>query len=256
MAAMKALAWLESVLQELVERPQWLLTPNHIHPLAIAAAITRALESQTLPLGDRVVAPNEFTVHLQSDDFEQIATVRRTLERELGMYVARAADERHLTLPARPLVGFVADDSVRPGAVEVVSAFGEAPAPPAPPTRIASLAGFTERIAPGALGPYAPPGGHAGLELLGDDGGVARVFALDAPIITIGRRAGNEVALLDLEVSRQHARIDFVSPRYFLTDLGSTNGTWLNGQPVRGRQLLHDGDLIELGRQRLRFREG
>ncbi len=240
-----------------MERPQWLLTPKRLHPLELAAAITRALEAQVLPVGDLVVAPNEFDLHLHPSDLDLFAPVRRTLERELAMYVSRATDERHLRLSAAPAVRFVADETVRAGTVEVVARFGEAE----PQTITAGqgglpVAGFTERILPESVGPYRTPSAdQAALDLLGDDGRVLRSFPLDAPIITIGRRTGNEIALLDLEVSRQHARIDFVPPRYYLTDLGSTNGTWLNGEPVRGRRPLHNGDLIELGRQRLRFRE-
>jgi hypothetical protein len=260
LGVMRALERLEAILQDLVERPQWLLTPRRFHPLALASAVTRAFEEQVLPLGDRVVAPNEFTVRLHPDDFGQLAPLQRTLERELALYVGRAADERRLTLPAPPTVTLTPDEAVRPGDVAVQAVFGEAPAvaPAATVARRLPASGFTERIPrPTGGQPFAPPpNGRARLELLSESGGVVRAFPLDAPMVTIGRRSGNDIALLDLEVSRQHARIDFVPPRYYVSDLGSTNGTRLNGRPVVGRQALSNGDVIELGRQRLRFRQG
>jgi hypothetical protein len=253
---MKALARLEAIIQDLVERPQWLLSPRRVHPLEIAAAITRSLESQVLPLGDRVVAPNHFIVRLHPEDHEQFTAVRRTLERELGMYVRRAADERGLSLPAPPVVEFAAESAVHAGEIRVEASFDEAPAPE-PAAAPSVVAGFTERMdrngvaaAPSAM---AAPAGVSRLELLADGNRVLRTYLLDADIITIGRRSGNDIALLDLEVSRQHARIDFVSPHFYVSDLGSTNGTRVNGRSIKGRHALSDGDVIEMGGQRLRF---
>jgi hypothetical protein len=171
------------------------------------------------------------------------------------MYVTRAAGERGLSLPAAPVVGFASDTGVRVGDVNVLPTFDEAPEAVMRPS--ATIAGgFTERMErQSALG--APPA-HAPsrLELLTDGDRVLRSYILDAPIITIGRRSGNDIALLDLEVSRQHARIDFVEPRYYVSDLGSTNGTRVNGKLIKGRHPLNDGDTIEMGSQRLRFRNG
>ncbi len=254
MSAMKALSWLESVLQDLAERPQWLLMPKRTHPLALAAAITRSLEAQVLPLGDRVVAPNEFSVHLHPGDIAQFAPVHRTLERELAMYVGRAAQERGLSLTGLPVVCIVGDDTVKQGTVDVEAAFVDASPPATTDDGPWPVAGFTERIEPSR--PRAAPvaGNLPSLELLSASGQPVRTFVLESPIVTLGRRSGNDIPLLDLEVSRQHARIDYVPPRYYVSDLGSTNGTLLNGQPVRGRVALNDGDVIELGHQRLRFR--
>lgn len=254
MGRMKALARLEAIIQELVERPQWLLSSRRVHPLQVAAEITRALEGQVLPLGDRVIGPNRYEVRMHPEDFEQFASVRRTLERELAMYVARAADERGVALPAAPVVGFASDTAVRAGEVKVIATFDEAPEQVVPPASLA--AGFTERMDRDGVPPLKPSGNGSHLELLADGDRVLRSYAIDAPIITIGRRSGNDIALLDLEVSRQHARIDFVDPRYYVSDLGSTNGTRVNGRLVKGRQALNDGDVIEMGSQRMRFRNG
>lgn len=262
---MKALARLEAILQELAEGPQRLLTPRGPHPVDLANAITRAFEGKVLPVGDRVIAPNEFSIRLHPGDLERLSGVADALERELALYIGRAAEERRVALPAPPRVSLTADDGMRPGGVEVEARFGEAPPPPSPrtprPTRMSipepAVAGFTERIDRRAAVPAAPPDpGRAALELLAENGRVLRAIRLDGPIVTIGRRSGNDIALLDLEVSRQHARIDFVSPRHYISDLGSTNGTRVNGRTVQGRQPLRDGDVIEIGHQRLRFRQG
>lgn len=85
------------------------------------------------------------------------------------------------------------------------------------------------------------------------DGVVTKEFPLDKPDLTIGRRAGNDVRLDDIAVSGQHARVTVVPNRYlegaedvFLEDLGSTNGTQVNGQRVERVRLNHN-DLIQIG---------
>ncbi|MFN0095602.1 MAG: FHA domain-containing protein [Dehalococcoidia bacterium] len=64
----------------------------------------------------------------------------------------------------------------------------------------------------------------------------------------IGRAAPCEIAIPSLQVSREHARIRFRDGVYLLEDLGSRNGTLVNGRPARiGGQILEDGDIILLG---------
>lgn len=68
----------------------------------------------------------------------------------------------------------------------------------------------------------------------------------------IGRRVENEIRLDDPTVSGRHAQIVWIYDAPYLQDLGSTNGSFVNDQRV-GRQELHDGDVIRVGRQELRF---
>jgi signal transduction histidine kinase/pSer/pThr/pTyr-binding forkhead associated (FHA) protein len=79
----------------------------------------------------------------------------------------------------------------------------------------------------------------------------ARTEVGDAPV-GIGRGARNEVRVLDTEASRQHAVVEFRDGRYTITDRNSSNGTFVNGAPVRTRELV-DGDQIQLGRTVILF---
>ncbi len=78
-----------------------------------------------------------------------------------------------------------------------------------------------------------------------------RVDVDEAPV-GLGRGPQNELRLLDTEASRTHARIVFKDGHFTLTDLGSSNGTFVNGRVVRNHPLL-DGDQIQIGRSVLLF---
>ncbi len=76
---------------------------------------------------------------------------------------------------------------------------------------------------------------------------IGKVFPLEAPELTIGRESTNNIPINDVEVSRKHARLELRGNAYVIQDLGSTNGTFINGQRVTGPQALNPGDSISLG---------
>jgi len=253
---MKALARLESFIQELVERPAWLLTHRRLHPIEIAAALTRALESDALPLADRVLAPDSYAIQLHPGDYAQFMSVRQTLEREYAGYLTRLAQERGLTMNAPVSTSIVESRAVRAGAVAVATRFSEeaSPAMTTPGRRVPRAPGVTETVAAPPPRPVAT--GVASLEVLGQDGAVLRRQPLGGDGLAIGRRSSSGLMLPDPEVSREHARIDYIPPRYFVRDLQSMNGTVVNGRRIDQPHPLTDGDLIEVGHSRLRFRVG
>lgn len=75
------------------------------------------------------------------------------------------------------------------------------------------------------------------------------VYALDSDQISIGRDSSTEIPVNDAEVSRRHARLTFQGGKYVLEDLGSTNGTFVNGQRLTGPRVLKSGEVISLGEQ-------
>lgn len=84
--------------------------------------------------------------------------------------------------------------------------------------------------------------------LVGSSGLVlGREYALDAPVVTIGRRDENMVVIKDPTVSRKHAEILREGDALYIVDKGSTSGITVNGQLISGRQSLRDGDRIGIG---------
>lgn len=74
-----------------------------------------------------------------------------------------------------------------------------------------------------------------------------KVLDLSTNEVTMGRDTNNEFVVNDAEVSRKHARVSLQGGNYVLEDLGSTNGTFIEGQRLMGPHVLRPGDLILLG---------
>jgi len=88
--------------------------------------------------------------------------------------------------------------------------------------------------------------------ILTEEGERGREFCLARPHVTIGRGSVNDIALADLKASRCHMRLECSNDGCTIIDLGSVNGTRLNGSPVE-RAVLQAGDVISVGRSSLRF---
>lgn len=77
-------------------------------------------------------------------------------------------------------------------------------------------------------------------------------FELSREYTTIGRKSDNDIQIDNLAVSGHHARVIKILSDYFLEDLDSTNGTSVNGSPVK-KHPLSNGDSIDIGKHQLRF---
>lgn len=74
-----------------------------------------------------------------------------------------------------------------------------------------------------------------------------KAYELTQAVITIGRDYSNEIVINDPEVSRKHARLTAQTGGYIIEDMGSTNGTFVNGQRLLGPHLLRAGEVIAFG---------
>ena len=88
--------------------------------------------------------------------------------------------------------------------------------------------------------------------ILSLDGMVLREYPLTKERTTIGRKPHNDIVIDNLAVSGEHAMIMTILNDSFLEDLGSTNGTLVNGQPVK-KHFLQNNDVIELGKYKLKY---
>jgi dipeptidyl aminopeptidase/acylaminoacyl peptidase len=119
------------------------------------------------------------------------------------------------------------------------------PEPAADPKRTVSLQAVpTEQITSGT--------GIAALLTFETGPFAGRIIAVPSQMITVGRAPDNDVVVGDPATSGHHGRIDVRGGAFWVSDLGSTNGTLVNGEPVIEKQL-SDGDLISIGQSTIRF---
>lgn len=76
---------------------------------------------------------------------------------------------------------------------------------------------------------------------------VGAIYPLEGELISIGRDAANTIPINDAEISRRHARLQFQGGKYVIEDLGSTNGTHVNGQRIVSAYVLKAGDVVSFG---------
>src|SRR5712691_2158104 len=88
--------------------------------------------------------------------------------------------------------------------------------------------------------------------ILSMDALILKEITLSKERTTIGRKPHNDIQIDNLPVSREHAVIVTILQDSFLEDLGSTNGTVVNGQPVK-KHFLQNNDIIELGKYKLKY---
>lgn len=95
--------------------------------------------------------------------------------------------------------------------------------------------------------------------VLSQDGVVTREFVVTDSILTIGRKAQNDIQIEDISVSGSHARVLVEQNFYmetlkdvYIEDTGSTNGTYVNGAKIKKHMLRH-GDVIQIGRHDFKF---
>jgi len=252
---MRPLSGVERLLERLVERPAARLFGTQLRPVHVLRRIERQMEGGTVESGGRHVAPDRFTVRLNPDDLPAL----EPLDVVTGDLASRAlafARARNLILLERPRVAIHPDASIRRGEVEVEAVMHAAAAD--------ARAAGSNRVGPTVHDPAEEPveglGGAAGTRVyaipvattprallrITEPGGRQRSVALDGRTMRIGRASECEIALDDPQVSRQHARLQSRNGVLVLADVGSTNGTRVNGERIR-EVALGVGDRIEVG---------
>ncbi len=217
-----------------------------VQPAEIATKLERSMEgNKTIGVG-KVFAPNTYEAALNPRDHEAFERYLVSLERELSSYLNERARELGLTLITRPKVKLVASPNVRPGSVQVQSWLQDLES-----VESENQVEFTQPIE--ILRQRAKPRDiqSASLTVVAGRKNGER-YQLPPGRVRLGRGTENQVVLDDSRVSRQHAEIFLRGSEWYLRDLGSTNGTYVNGYGIRERAL-ESGDRVSLGGVELVF---
>jgi hypothetical protein len=249
---MSVLRSLESKIAGLVEGTFSRAFRSEVRPVEIARKLAREMEEHKSFSVSRTYAPNEYRVFLSPRDRERFSTYEGALAAELAGYLLEHARRERLTLLSRPVIEFETDARLGLGEFGIQTGVVQ-PAEEADQAAAREESGRTMIYS--NAGRLAEPleeraQAHAQTALLMVDGRRVEVGPAGA---TIGRSRQCDVVLGDPNVSRQHAEIRPRGGSWVLTDLGSTNGSSLNGRRIDGPEVIRPGDEIELGTATIRF---
>ncbi|MGI6491582.1 MAG: DUF3662 domain-containing protein [Peptococcaceae bacterium] len=220
---------------------------GRVQPVDIAKKLAREMRDCRRVSISNVYVPNIYTVFLNPEDHADIEPLRKTLAKELEDYVAKKAAEKRYTLTGQPAIKFAVEQALPAGGLRVDSEFSEDPGEKEGPEPEEKPIEQTQPFQPVKNGTLLEaPAVSYGMLLMDSGPDQGKVFKLTAPVIVVGRGEGCDIVLHDDSVSRRHARLERHRNQYKIVDLGSTNGTVVNGIRI-GMKLLETGDKLQLG---------
>jgi hypothetical protein len=247
---MGILSRVEAFLERFLEAPAGRLGAS-IQPVSLAKRIERAMDTNKTYGDAGVIVPNHYALHLNPADYAAFESYRSSLEDDLAHgVIARARHERY-TLVARPRVTILSDEGTRRGEIQVAANVVDERGGTAPEAKPMAASSDTMVYArPSAES--APESARRAYLLVSTRGSRPVQFDLGGPLIGIGRASDNDVIVDDPMVSRHHCQLKLQHGAYGFTDLGSRNGSLVNGQPVT-EIALGPGDIIRIGDTEVEF---
>ena len=238
----------ESILERFLEAPAGRLGAS-IQPVSLAKRIERAMDTNKTYGDAGVIVPNHYDLHLHPADFEAFASYRTSLEDDLAHGVLSRARHERYSLVARPRVRIVSDDGTRRGEIRVAANVADERG-----ERVADVmpASSDTMVFDRPSGGDAPDSARRAYLLVSTRGSRPVQFDLGGHLIGIGRASDNDVIVDDPMVSRHHCQLRLQHGAYGFADLGSRNGSSVNGQPV-SQVALGPGDVIRIGDTEIEF---
>jgi hypothetical protein len=278
---MSVLRTIESKIEGLFEGVFGRAFRTHVQPVELARKLAKEMDGHRSVSVSRVYVPNEYTVYLSSADRQQFASYEGSLVGELQEYLTEHARREAYALLTPPRVRFAVDDDLAVGEFGIATRVAQpedgvpslpAPAEPTPPRSVSIQAAPSPvPVIPPAPVPDATPSAtmiYRSREQAADlpesapaaeperelvtltlDG---RAHPITSRGVVIGRSRECDLRVADGNASRRHAEVVQDGTTYVVVDLGSTNGTELNGRRIT-REKLTDGDRITIGATNLVF---
>ncbi|MCP4435170.1 MAG: DUF3662 domain-containing protein [Actinomycetia bacterium] len=211
----------ENRLERAVEGTVSRIFRGGLKPVEFGRKLVREMDGhRSVSVSGATIVPNAYRFGVAEQDLEQFADIQQTLVRELADAAREHARDEGYGFVGPVEVAIDADSTVRSGVLTVEGRFveGEGATPPG-----SLLLSTGDRV---PLGEYA---------------------------VTIGRHHDSVIVLADPNVSRNHAEIAPSGDGFVVTDLGSTNGTRVNGTKIVGPHQLVDGDEVRFGNTAMHF---
>jgi hypothetical protein len=230
---------LEERISSMVESAIQRLAGLQFSPADVASKLARAMsEGVRRSQEGKPFAPDCYALTFNADDAKSLLQGTPDLNEDLARGMLDVAKACDYLVFREPVVTIAVDPTLQPHEMRVVAWHSTAPLD------------YTQDLAPDTptTGSVKLP---SGAYLIVDG---KRHFALNHPVINIGRRLDNQLILDDLRVSRTHCQIRIRDGRFEIFDLGSSAGTQINGRAIK-HHILQAGDVIDLAGIKLVYGE-
>lgn len=243
---MKLLSRFEHGIERLMEGTSGSLFRQQLQPAEIGRKLERMMLTKKRASVGTSLVPNHFVVRLHPKDYVQFSEYSQGLARQMEAWLAQVATQRNLSVIDRITVRIEEDPRAGRRSPEIDATIRDSrtatpvgrPSVPAPAEPTAAYRAVS-----------APKRIEMVLEVIE---GVLQgeTISLAEGSTTVGRAPDNAIVVDAADVSRRHARFELSRGRLRVYDLNSTNGTRVNGDPVRVSDI-EDGDEILIGGQRM-----
>jgi hypothetical protein len=222
---------------------------SELQPVEVASAVQREMDDRAAIVAQgRTLVPNDFVVEVAEADFDRLEVYADNLGTELATLARDYAKEQGYSFvgPVRMRFEGVPDLTtgmfrIRSGVIRghtVEAGEVRQPVSDLPRSQGSQFYGRPRLVVSSTS--------RGSLE-------AGSTYELQTPVTLLGRGTDCDLRLVDPGVSRHHAELRVEEDQVVLVDLGSTNGTFVNGQPAR-RVVLNDGTTVTLGRTTMIFR--
>lgn len=189
--------------------------------------------------------PNLYEITLNPVDKEKISSLSQSLSDELIDYLKAKAEEQSFFFNGNLKVTLVESEEIKPAQFKVESHFSEE-------LDVTPEISENTQIFNNPFNLKSITQERAEITIIrGQEEGMT--FRLSNLPLYLGRRRANEIYIDDINVSRKHALVENINGKYYISDLDSLNGTFVNGEEI-SRKKLEDGDLLKVGTTLLRFK--
>jgi Protein of unknown function (DUF3662)/FHA domain len=224
---------------------------SELQPVEVASAIQHEMDERAAIVAQgRTLVPNDFVVEIAQTDAERLDILVESLSQELATLARDHAKEQGYSFVGPVRIRFEAVPDLATGLFRIRSGVIRGHTVEAGEVRqpVSDL--------PRGGGGQFP--GRPRLVIAGSQPGTGMeagsTYELQTPVTLLGRGTDCDLRMVDAGVSRHHAELRVEDGQVVLVDLGSTNGTFVNGQPMR-RVVLTDGTNVTLGRTTMVFHQ-
>ena len=230
----------ENKIKEIWENAGLKRAKMSLSPGDIIKSIEKEAETNKVLKNEEYYVPNFYLIYLNPFDYEIIEFFLEKMTETLGEFLDNFMEINKFKTSSTPKVFFYTDRDIEIGKIRVKSEFDLDVQKKLDDTQSISLKEAHEEEL------YFT---EATLTLLDKK----KVFYISKPSTLIGRLDVNDITISDEGISRVHAEINKRNNKFYIRDMESTNGTFLNGKKIK-EKLLKDGDILELGTKKFEFK--